>query len=124
MESWCAGLFGGVLMQGFIAMTLQHIISSRFYISRDLFFLLSFVMKLENEVRPATIDSFFPSLFPLLDLRPMGSLRQVQLPANSLREIESELLPSVSALVKHYHLLHWTALRYCPTEKYAFTPFH
>lgn len=87
-ESWCAGLFGGDFTEGFVSMSLQHITRSRFQISRDLFFLLSFVMRLENTV---------------------------ELPAKAFAEIESELLPRVATLVKCYHLLHWTTLQYCPT---------
>jgi hypothetical protein len=56
-ENWCAGLFGGDLTEGFVSMSLQHITRSRFQITRDLFFLLSFVMRLENTVR-----LFFPSV--------------------------------------------------------------
>jgi hypothetical protein len=123
-ESWCAGLFGGDFTEGFVTMSLQHITRSRFQISRDLFFLLSFVMRLENTVPPPPRAA---SLVAQRQFVPTHAcvvcMRQVELPAKAFAEIESELLPRVATLVKSYHLLHWTTVQYCPTfEKYAHPP--
>jgi hypothetical protein len=81
-ESWCAGLFGGDFTEGFVSMSLQHITRSRFQISRDLFFLLSFVMRLENTVCPPPPEPPRSSLSSAA-VRPNSCLCRVHAPGGA-----------------------------------------